>query len=235
MEVYYSKSAKDALREMTCKLIEVMRAESDNIPFNLALSGGNTARQLFALWQEEYRLLIDWNRIRFYWVDERCVSPEHEDSNFKQAYENLFGPLGIPQTRIYRIRGEEDSSKEANRYSELIDQQLPKKNDLPHFDAIILGIGTDGHTASIFSSCHFLLNDIQIYAVSKHPDTGQLRITLTGPVILNDTPLLIPVIGEDKRKILERLLEARTATEDFPAACIVYRAASAFVFTDITI
>lgn len=234
MEIYYSKSAKDALREMTCKLIGIMRAESYNIPFNLALSGGSTARQLFALWQEEYKMLIDWDRIRFYWVDERCVSPENEESNFKYAYEDLFELLGIPQTRIYRIRGEEDPSKEANRYSELIDRQLPKKNGLPHFDAIILGIGADGHTASIFSSCNFLLNDVRIYAVSRHPDTMQLRITMTGPVILNDTPLLIPVIGEDKRAILRRLLDARTVTDDFPAACIVYRAASASVFTDIT-
>lgn len=234
MEIYYSKSAKDALREMTCKLIEIMRAESCNIPFNLALSGGSTARWLFALWQEEYKMMIDWSRIRFYWVDERCVPPEDEESNYKHAYKYLFEPLGIPQTRIYRIRGEENPSKEASHYSDLLESQLPKKNGLPHFDAIILGIGTDGHTASIFSSCNFLLNDIRIYAVSQHPDTKQLRITLTGPVILNDTPLLIPVIGEDKKEILERLLEARTATDDFPAACIVYRAASAFVFTDIT-
>ena len=114
---------------------------------------------------------------------------------------------------------------EANRYSELINQQLPKKNGLPYFDAIILGIGLDGHTASIFSSCNFLLNDTRSYAVAVHPESKQLRITLTGPVILNSTPLLVPVIGENKKAIFERLLEARTITESFPAACIMYRAA----------
>lgn len=107
---------------------------------------------------------------------------------------------------------------EANRYSELINQQLPKKNGLPYFDAIILGIGLDGHTASIFSSCNFLLNDTRSYAVAVHPESKQLRITLTGPVILNSTPLLVPVIGENKKAIFERLLEARTITESFPAA-----------------
>lgn len=233
MEIYHSKSAKDALRVMTSKLMDIMRTDSCNIPFNLALSGGDTARQLFALWQEEYRLLIDWNRIRFYWVDERVVPPGDQDSNYRHAYEHLFEPLGVPQTRIYRIRGEEDPAREASHYSDLIDRQLPKRNGLPHFDAIILGIGADGHTASIFSSCNFLLNDTRLYAVTTHPQSGQLRITLTGPVILNDAPLLIPVIGENKRAILERLIEARTESDDFPAACIIYRAVSASVFTDI--
>ena len=233
MEIYYAKSPEDALSRMTDKLIKIMQSKPGLVPFNLALSGGSTAQRIFALWQEEYKQQIDWNRIRFYWVDERCVSPEDDESNFKHADQQLFRPIGIPRTHIYRIFGEKDPSMEANRYSELINQQLPKKNGLPYFDAIILGIGLDGHTASIFSSCNFLLNDTRSYAVAVHPESKQLRITLTGPVILNSTPLLVPVIGENKKAIFERLLEARTITESFPAACIMYRAASTSVFTDI--
>lgn len=131
------------------------------------------------------------------------MSPEDDESNFKHADQQLFRPIGIPRTHIYRIFGEKDPSMEANRYSELINQQLPKKNGLPYFDAIILGIGLDGHTASIFSSCNFLLNDTRSYAVAVHPESKQLRITLTGPVILNSTPLLVPVIGENKKAIFD--------------------------------
>lgn len=89
MEIYYAKSPEDALRRMTDKLIKIMQSKPGLVPFNLALSGGSTAQRIFALWQEEYKQQIDWNRIRFYWVDERCVSPEDDESNFKHADQQL--------------------------------------------------------------------------------------------------------------------------------------------------
>ena len=92
MEIYYAKSSEDALRKMTDKLIKIMQSKPSLVPFNLALSGGCTARRIFALWQEEYKQQIDWNRIRFYWVDERCVSPEDDETirNTSDAYLPYF-------------------------------------------------------------------------------------------------------------------------------------------------
>ena len=114
-------------------------------------SGGSTAQQLFKLWVKEYRNNIPWDILRFYWVDERCVSPEDDESNFKHAERLLFMPLDIPQNHIHRIWGEQEPKVEAERYSEMVKWELPGYSNMPRFDCTILGIGADGHVASIFS------------------------------------------------------------------------------------
>ena len=188
-------SAEDALRAMTEQLIEKMNMRGIS-PFHLALSGAGTAQQMFGLWIREYREKIKWEQLRFYWVDERCVSPDDEESNFKHADELLFRPLDIPHAHVHRIHGEREPEVEAEHYSELVKWELPGYASCPRFDAIILGIGEDGHTASIFPSTPELLTAKCCYKVSQHPESGQKRITMTGSLILNAKLLLIPVIGK---------------------------------------
>lgn len=142
--------------------------------------------------------------MRFYWVDERCVPPDDPESNFKYADELLFQKIGIPDNHLFRIRGEEDPEQEARRYAAAVRAELPLQNGLPRFDAVVLGIGDDGHTASIFPHTPGLLTDPTCYAVSRHPVTGQWRITMTGPLILNGAELLFPVIGPGKAEILQK-------------------------------
>ena len=190
-------SAEDALRAMTEQLIEKMNMRGIS-PFHLALSGAGTAQQMFGLWIREYREKIKWEQLRFYWVDERCVSPDDEESNFKHADELLFRPLDIPHAHVHRIHGEREPEVEAEHYSELVKWELPGYASCPRFDAIILGIGEDGHTASIFPSTPELLTAKCCYKVSQHPESGQKRITMTGSLILNAKLLLIPVLGNDK-------------------------------------
>ena len=187
-------SAEDALRAMTEQLIEKMNMRGIS-PFHLALSGAGTAQQMFGLWIREYREKIKWEQLRFYWVDERCVSPDDEESNFKHADELLFRPLDIPHAHVHRIHGEREPEVEAEHYSELVKWELPGYASCPRFDAIILGIGEDGHTASIFPSTPELLTAKCCYKVSQHPESGQKRITMTGSLILNAKLLLIPVLG----------------------------------------
>ena len=141
---------------MTEQLIEKMNMRGIS-PFHLALSGAGTAQQMFGLWIREYREKIKWEQLRFYWVDERCVSPDDEESNFKHADELLFRPLDIPHAHVHRIHGEREPEVEAEHYSELVKWELPGYASCPRFDAIILGIGEDGHTASIFPSTPELL------------------------------------------------------------------------------
>ena len=112
-------SAEDALRAMTEQLIEKMNMRGIS-PFHLALSGAGTAQQMFGLWIREYREKIKWEQLRFYWVDERCVSPDDEESNFKHADELLFRPLDIPHAHVHRIHGEREPEVEAEHYSELV-------------------------------------------------------------------------------------------------------------------
>lgn len=212
-------SAEDALRAMTEQLIEKMNMRGIS-PFHLALSGAGTAQQMFGLWIREYREKIKWEQLRFYWVDERCVSPDDEESNFKHADELLFRPLDIPHAHVHRIHGEREPEVEAEHYSELVKWELPGYASCPRFDAIILGIGEDGHTASIFPSTPELLTAKCCYKVSQHPESGQKRITMTGSLILNAKLLLIPVLGNAKTSILQRVINAEENSV-LPAAYII--------------
>ena len=188
MKIEAYKTAEEALRSMTGTLVSVIK-KSKSKPFHIALSGGSTAQQLFKLWVKEYRNDIPWDILRFYWVDERCVSPEDDESNFKHADHLLFMPLDIPQDHIHRIWGEQEPKVEAERYSEMVKWELPGYSNMPRFDCTILGIGADGHVASIFNDSMDLLTDPRVYTVSRHPKTGQQRITMTGTAILKSSAI----------------------------------------------
>lgn len=231
MELKVYDSSDNALRGMTERLIRLIKQRKD--PFHLALSGAGTAQRMYKLWVEEYQKKINWEQLRFYWVDERCVDPLHEESNFKHADELLFRPLNIPLLHIHRIHGERKAEIEAEYYSEMVKRELPEHSYLPRFNCVILGIGKDGHTASIFPQNQNLLTDKRCYVVSRHPQTEQERITMTGPLILNSKAILIPVIGQEKTNILREIVATTTQENDvLPAAYIVSHAPEAIIFTD---
>lgn len=227
------KDSKEALRSMTSCLLYYMSRKDDGLPFNLALSGGETAKKMFTLWVDEYRETIEWKNIRFFWVDERCVSPTDPESNYKYANELLFKPLSIPEDNIFRIHGEVEPGTEAMRYSRIVKEFLPRHSQLPYFDCIILGVGEDMHTASIFPNSLPLLTDSRNYAVSQHPVTHQYRVTMTGPLILNDSPLLVPILGNEKAKVVNKLKKGYSVTQPTPAAYILSHAAEANVYTTL--
>ena len=232
MEMLSFDCVHDALQAMTEQLAAAVRQKTDG-PFHIALSGGGTAKLLFRLWAQEYVRKIAWSRLRFYWVDERCVPPDDPESNFKYADELLFQKIGIPDNHLFRIRGEEDPEQEARRYAAAVRAELPLQDGLPRFDAVVLGIGDDGHTASIFPHTPGLLTDPACYAVSRHPVTGQWRITMTGPLILNGAELLFPVIGPGKAEILQKIAGPQGA--EYPAGYILRRAERAAVYTNCKI
>lgn len=227
------KDNKDALRALTEQLITYMARKEDDKPFNIALSGGETAKQMFTLWAEEYKDKVDWNRLRFFWVDERCVPPTDPDSNYGHANHLLFEPLNIAHDHIHRIHGEGEPGTEAMRYSRIVKEYLPRHGQLPYFDCIILGIGSDSHTASIFPDDLPLLTDSRNYAVTQHPETGQFRITMTGPLILNGSPLLVPVLGKSKAEPIDGLMLGYSALNATPAAYILSHAVDSVVYTTL--
>ncbi len=224
---------KNALRAMTEELIRFMDRKDDGLPFNRALSGGGTAKKMFSLWVDEYKEKIDWDEIRFFWVDERCVPLTDPDSNYGHANELLFKPLHIPNEHIHRIHGEAEPGTEAMRYSRVVKEYLPRHGQLPYFDCIILGVGGDAHTASIFPDDLPLLTDSRNYAVSQHPESRQYRITMTGPLILNGSPLLVPILGPGKEDMLEEMKKNCSVADLTPAGYILSHAARAFVYTTI--
>lgn len=224
-------SGQEALRALTNYLIKLMDNTKER-RFHLALSGGETAKQMYMLWTEEYQELINWGRIHFYWVDERCVAPDSPDSNYGHAKRLLFDPLNIAENHIHRIKGENAPEEEAIRYEAEVKGFLPERNGQPRFDCIILGVGNDLHTASIFPNTMPLLTDDRSYATAAHPESGQIRVTMTGPVILNDSPLLIPIVGSGKAPVIEALQQNDLELYPTPAVYVLSMADEAIVYTE---
>ena len=187
---------------------------------NVALSGGSTPKLFLQELSKRNSHKIDWSAIRFFWGDERCVPPDHEESNFHMTRQYLLDLADIPTRNIYRIRGESPPEAEAARYGDLIKDVLPSNDHLPVFDLVILGLGADGHTASIFPGQMHLLESERVCAVARHPQSGQQRITLTGRVINNATNICFLVAGEGKSEVVVEILDSKGEWEKYPAAYV---------------
>ncbi|HDP99346.1 MAG TPA: 6-phosphogluconolactonase, partial [bacterium] len=186
------------------------------------LSGGSTPVRLFQqLASPAYRENIDWKNVHFFWGDERCVPPDHPDSNYGMTKKYLFDHISIPHENIHRINGENDPETEAKRYAGEIFRLLPlNRHGWPQFDWILLGLGNDGHTASIFPGSPILKDRDNICAVATHPQIGQKRITLTLLVINATKRLSFLVSGENKASIAANILTAAEKNKSLPATFV---------------
>ncbi len=229
--VQFYPDASCSLIALTDALL-ISAAARTKKPFYLALSGGETARSLFEIWREQYNDPTRWKNVHFFWVDERCVPVDSEESNYRYAEELFFKPVGIAPDHIYRLRGEEEPDAEAERYARLVAELLPDQNGIPAFDCTILGIGEDEHVASIFANRLDLLKADDLYAVTAHPVTGQQRITQTGELILASREILIALVGENKKELLYRLVNCKNQTIT-PATYILSHTPRATIFTEI--
>lgn len=187
---------------------------------NIALSGGNTPKAIFDLLTLEFMDIIEWEKIRFFWVDERCVEPNHPDSNFGMTRDHLLTKVPVPEINVFRMKGEEEPVKAALDYSELLRSSLPKKNNLPCLDLTVLGLGDDGHTASIFPEEMYLWNSHNLCEVATHPQTGQKRITLTGSIINNSRQIIFLVTGKNKAEKTNEILNKTGGFMNYPAALV---------------
>lgn len=185
----------------------------------VALSGGSTPKILFDLLAERHADL-DWTKVHFYWGDERCVPPDDSDSNYKMTVDHLLSKIDMPAENIHRVLGETNPVTEAMNYSRQIKENLPAVNELPQFDLIILGMGGDGHTASIFPHEIELLNSDGICEVATHPESGQKRITLTGRVINNAREICFLVTGAGKAEKVDEIFHKTDDWESYPASHI---------------
>ncbi|MEO1263702.1 MAG: 6-phosphogluconolactonase [Bacteroidota bacterium] len=200
---------------------DFLKEEIDKVDqFHIALSGGSTPKILFALLAEKFQAAIDWKKVHLYWGDERCVPPHHPESNYGMTHEKLIQHVEIPSTNIHRVKGEDDPENEAKRYGQEIERQLNKKNNLPVFDLVILGMGSDGHTASIFPHQIELLNAATTCAVATHPQSGQQRITLTGNVINAAKQIHFLVTGASKKEVVQEIFSQNGDYKNYPASYI---------------
>ena len=184
----------------------------------VALSGGNTPLKIFETLAGKFIDSIEWNRIHFYWVDERCVPMSSEESNYGNAWRVLFEKTGISSEQLHPIYGETDPDDEIHRYEDAILKYVQLNDGIPSFDMILLGLGVDGHTASIFPDRLDLFATQDITAHTIHPESGQNRITLTGNVINNTARIYFIVRGSKKSALVKSIIEETSESELLPAA-----------------
>ncbi len=188
--------------------------------FAVAISGGSTPRRLYALLgSDAYRREVDWQGVHFFWADERCVPKDDEASNFRMAFDALLSKIGLPQKNIHRIKGEEAPEKAARDYEEEI-RSFFGGSERPGFDLIILGMGEDGHTASLFPGSKSLEEAVRLAIPVYLEESRKNRITLTLPVLNNADEILFLVAGPSKAVVLPEVLGGGEKKKGFPAGMI---------------
>lgn len=213
----------EALLEVANLLVQNVQAAKDTgRKYHLAVSGGTTPRLLFDLLASNaFKHNIDWQHVQIFWVDERCVAPTHPESNYGMTYKALLSKVNIPTNNIFRMRGEEDPETEALRYTTLLKQHLPFIQAFPVFDLILLGMGDDGHTASIFPDNMTLMFDRHLLVgTTIHPLSGQRRITLTGNTINHARDIVFLIAGAAKAKVVSDILSNQTNASLYPASYV---------------
>ncbi len=197
-----------------------MQNMPDGQLYSLALSGGSTPKAVFAYLAAHFKDQINWGKLCIFWSDERCVPPESAESNYRMAKENLLDHVPIPADQIFRMMGENDPAAEAERYEKVLQDHIPAIGTLPAFDLLMLGLGDDGHTASIFPDNLAPFQSKLGVEVAVHPQTKQQRITLTGTLINNAHQVAILATGAGKAEKVYTILEQKDGWEMFPAALV---------------
>jgi len=187
--------------------------------FSLVLSGGSTPQALYLLLARyPYANEIDWTRLHIFWGDERCVPPEHSQSNYRMACQALLEHVPLPPEHIHRMRGELPPEEAAQAYAQELAQFFGERQ--PQFDLVLLGMGADGHTASLFPHSAALKEIHKWVAANFAPSQASWRITLTIPALNAARQVAFLVSGADKASTLQRVLEGPYQPDELPAQFI---------------
>ncbi|MGA2915125.1 MAG: 6-phosphogluconolactonase [Sedimentisphaerales bacterium] len=187
--------------------------------FHLAISGGKTPRHFFELLGEDkVSLTLPWDKIKLFWVDERCVRPDSPDSNYKVAADTFLKKVPIPLKNVYRIAGESiDYTQAVEEYTQRIREVFGLgPGQLPEFDLMILGMGPDGHIGSLLPNSYALFNTDDLVAVVYQIEGGLNRITLTHPVMCAARQLIVLVSGREKAEIVRDVLVEKPDEVKYP-------------------
>ena len=222
-----SQQAAEFVYRCACEKVE------KNGRFSLVLSGGTTPRRLYeTLARKPFAENMPWDRCHFFWSDERFVPFEHQESNFGMAYRAMLARVPVPEPNIHRMPTDSDSAEEA---AVLYEDHLRKffssgprpkvsssgEGDFPRFDIVLLGVGPDGHTASLFPGSHALKERSRWVALAEAPKNYQtrMRLTLTLPVLNSADCVLFLVAGEGKTPVIGKIFgRPEPAEKKFPAA-----------------
>jgi 6-phosphogluconolactonase len=185
--------------------------------FAVALAGGSTPRRVYELLAEkECKDRVNWSLVHLFFGDERMVPPDSPESNYRMVNDSLVSRVEIPPENVHRIIGETTPSESAERYEAEL-KSLFRTVDWPGFDLVLLGMGADGHTASLFPGSHALNEEEKWVVATTQLQTRQDRITLSLPVINHAKRVTFIVTGNEKAATLARVLRSEPANEELPA------------------
>jgi 6-phosphogluconolactonase len=190
--------------------------------FTVALSGGSTPKSLYTLLASPgYKERIPWKNVHLFWGDERCVPPDHPESNFRMVQESLLSQVEVPPQNIHRMAGEKEPEIAAAEYEETLKRFFQLSNGhLPRLDLILLGLGEDGHTASLFPGSDALGETKRLVVAPYVEKLDAYRLSLTLPVLNNGAVIVFLVAGENKAAAVEQVLGASAGEPRVPAARI---------------
>ena len=185
---------------------------------SVALGGGRTPRLLFAALVDQHRDTLDWSKVLFFWGDERSVGPDHADSNFRMAMETLLVPLDISESHYFRLEGErEDLDGAARAYEQSLRKALDVEQGIPVLDLILLGMGPDAHTASLFPGTTAISERERLVVANHVPKLQTHRLTMTYPLINAAQAVIFLVTGEEKAEALHSVLHGPRNNDQWPA------------------
>lgn len=197
--------ARAAAEECTRLALEAVEARGR---FSLALAGGSTPKRLYAQLAAGFAAgssrSFPWKATHFFWGDERHVSPDHPDSNYRMAFEAMFSKVPVPASHLHRIQGEAtDARAAADAYEKELRRHFGGKPGIwPQFDLVLLGLGSDGHTASLFPATDVLSESERLAAAVWVPKLEVWRVTLTVPLLNQAANIIVLVSGKDKAEAL---------------------------------
>ena len=219
VEIKVLPTAADLPREAAERIVAAAAAKlADNQhTFSLVLSGGSTPKALYQLLATApYRDRLNWSKVEIYFGDERCVGPEHPDSNYRMAHEAMLSKLPVPECNVHRMRGELPPEQAAVEYGQLLKAKFHDGGP----DLVLLGMGDDGHTASLFPGTA-ALDERHHRCVANHvPQMDAWRITMTYPFLNRAAAVLILVEGAKKATRLEQVLEGPRQPKVLPIQAI---------------
>ncbi len=208
---------QDVANAFAERLIELLNQAKDaGTTATVCLSGGSTPKLLFKTLAKDHAD-IDWSPLHFFWGDERCVPADSGESNYGEADRLFLRDANIPAENIHAVNTSLAPGSAADDYQRQIEAVVAKDSaGKPAFDLMVLGMGDDGHTASIFPHQMELLASEQVCEVATHPDSGQKRVTVTGPVISASKEICFLVTGANKADVLSQILKDHPGSEQYP-------------------
>jgi 6-phosphogluconolactonase len=224
--LYYVEPDPDALARRAAQHFAEMASEAVEAHgrARIAISGGSTPKAAFALLadpNQPWRSNMPWDRLDLYWVDERCVPPGHPDSNYTMTREAMLDHVPLPAAQVHRMEGELEPHLAADAYESTLRSSFRLEGaELPAFDLIALGMGPDGHTASLFPHTS-ALHEINRLVVANHVAQKEAwRVTLTWPVINHARSVFFLIAGSDKAHILKEVFTGPRDPERLPSQLI---------------